>query len=60
MPESEIVLIARALIAAHGAEAGTAAERALANVRRLGMEERARWWERVARAVKEIEAAARR
>jgi hypothetical protein len=60
MPESEIVLIARALIVAHGAEAGTAAERALANVRRLGMEERAQWWGRVARAIKEIEAETRR
>ena len=60
MPESEIVLIARALIAAHGAEAVAAAERALGNVRRLGMEERARWWERVARAIKEIEAGTQR
>ena len=60
MPESEIVLIARALVAAHGAEAGAAAERALANVRRLGMQERALWWARVARAVKEIEAGTRR
>ena len=55
MPDPEIVLIARALIAAHAADAQTAAERALGNVRRLGLEERAQWWARVARAVREIE-----
>ncbi len=60
MPDSEIVLIARALIAAHGAEAVAVAARSGANVRRLGMDERVKWWERVAAAVKEIEAATRR
>lgn len=60
MPDAEIVLIAGALIAAQGAEAGTAAERALADVRRPGMDERAQWWGRVARAIKEIEAGAQR
>ena len=60
MADSETVVIARALIAAHGAEAGAAAERALANVRRLGMEERAQWWARVVRAVKQIEAGSQR
>lgn len=57
VPENEIASIARALIAAHGADAVAAAERATANVRRLGMDEKVRWWERVAKTVKEIEAA---
>lgn len=60
MPDSEIVLVARALIVAHGGDAGTAAERALTNVRRPGLVERAQWWERVAHAIKEIEAGTRR
>ncbi|HKW53696.1 MAG TPA: hypothetical protein VJO12_08400 [Stellaceae bacterium] len=59
MPDSEITAIAPALIATHGPEAVAAAERALGNVRRLGMDERARWWERVVSAVKEMEAARR-
>ncbi len=57
VPENEIASIARALTAAHGADAVAAAERAAANVRRLGMDEKVRWWERVAKTVKEIEAA---
>src|SRR5260370_39255947 len=60
VPESEIVLIARAVIAAHGAEALAVAERSAANVRRLGMDDRVKWWARVAAAIKEIEASASR
>ena len=59
MPESEIILIARALVTVHGAEALTIAERSADNVRRIGMGERVKWWERVTAAVKEIEAATR-
>jgi len=57
VPDSEIVLIARALIAAHGAEAVAVAARSGANVRRLGMDERVKWWECIAAAIGEIEAA---
>lgn len=56
MPDADVVETARALIAAHGALALTVAERGAANVRRLGMEDKAKWWERVAEAVREIEA----
>jgi hypothetical protein len=59
MPESEIT-IARALIVVHGKDAVAAAERAAANVRRLGMVERVAWWERVVKAIKEIEAGSQR
>lgn len=48
---------ARSLIAIHGADALAVAERGAANVRRLGMEEQAKWWDRVAQAVKAIGAA---
>ncbi|HEX6841796.1 MAG TPA: response regulator [Stellaceae bacterium] len=48
---------ARSLIAIHGADALCVAERGAANVRRLGMEEQAQWWDRVAQAVKSIAAA---
>jgi hypothetical protein len=57
VPENEVATIARALIAVHGTAALAAAERATANVRRLGMDEKARWWERVAKTIREIEAA---
>ena len=57
MLESDTFVAARALIATHGAEAGAVAERGAANVRRLGMDERAMWWERVAAAVKKLQAA---
>jgi len=57
MLESDTFIAARALIAAHGSEALAVAERAAANVGRLGMIEKMRWWERVATAVKRLEAA---
>jgi hypothetical protein len=57
VPDNEIRSTARALIAAHGAAALSVAERAGDNVRRLGMAEKARWWDQVAKAVKEIAAA---
>jgi hypothetical protein len=57
MLESDAFVAARALITAHGADALTVAERAAANVGRLGMIEKMRWWERVAAAVKRLEAA---
>src|SRR5216683_3037807 len=41
----------------HGADALAVAERGAADVRRLGMDERVKWWERVAAAISEIEAA---
>ena len=56
MLESDAFLAARSLITAHGAEALAVAERAAANVGRLGMIEKMRWWERVAAAVKRLEA----
>lgn len=59
MPDLEPIDAAHALIAAHGADALAVAERGAANVRRLGMAERVRWWERVAAAVKKIQAANR-
>ena len=57
MLESDTFIAARALITAHGAEALAVAERAAANVGRLGMIEKMRWWERVAAAVKRLQAA---
>jgi hypothetical protein len=57
MLESDTSVAARALIAAHGTEALAVAERAAANVGRLGMIEKLRWRERVAAAVKRLEAA---
>jgi hypothetical protein len=57
MLETDTYIAARALIAAHGAEAVAVAERGAANVRRLGMDERAMWWDRVAAAVKKLQAA---
>ena len=56
MLESDTFVAARALITAHGAQALAVAERAAANVGRLGMIEKMRWWERVAAAVKQLEA----
>jgi len=57
MLESDTFVAARALISAHGMQALAVAERAAANVGRLGMIEKMRWWERVAAAVKRLEAA---
>ena len=57
MLEADTFVAARALIAAHGADALAVAERAAANVGRLGMIEKMRWWERVAAAVRRLEAA---
>jgi hypothetical protein len=57
MLESDTFIAARALITAHGAEALAVAERAAANVGRLGMLEKMRWWERVAAAVRRLEPA---
>jgi hypothetical protein len=44
--------LARALIAAHGAEAITFAEHALANVRLLNMRDKIAEWEKVIAAIK--------
>ncbi len=41
----------------HGADARAVAEGGAGDVRRLGMDERVDWWERVAAAIGEIEAA---
>ena len=57
MLDSDTFIAARALITAHGRDALAVAERAAANVGRLGMIEKMRWWERVAAAVKRLEAA---
>lgn len=56
MLESDTFVTARALIAAHGAGAVAIAERSAANVRLLGMDEKAMWWLRVAKAIKQLEA----
>lgn len=56
MPDVDVIEAGRALIKARGAEALIVAERGGANVRRLGMDEKVKWWERVAAAVREIEA----
>jgi hypothetical protein len=58
--DSDVIAAARSLIARPWAEAYAVAERGAANVRRLGMIDKAEWWERVATAAKEIEAATRR
>jgi hypothetical protein len=57
MLESDTFIAARALITTHGTEALAVAERAAANVGRLGMIEKMRWWERVAAAVRRLTAA---
>ena len=56
---SEILLIANALVIAHGAKALAAAERGADNVRLSGRGDRVEWWDRVAAAIREIQAATR-
>jgi hypothetical protein len=55
MLESDTFVAARSLMAIHGAAALAIAERSAANVRLLGMDEKAMWWLRVAKAIKQLE-----
>jgi hypothetical protein len=51
MPEQEILLVARSLIAAHGAEALPLAKSSAERMRAAGLFDRYDWWLRVAIAI---------
>ena len=52
VPQSEIQLVAHAILVAHPDDAVAVAERAAENLRGIGMTERVAWWERVIAAIK--------